>query len=226
MRLLLVEDEARMAGLLKKGLAEEGYAVAVAGDGRTGLAMAESNEFDLILLDIMLPGMDGFTIARRLRDGGIHTPILMLTARDAALDVVRGLDLGADDYLTKPFSFEVLLARIRALLRRGPTAQDVQLSAGPLRLDPAAHQVFCEGVQVDLTRTEFLLLEFLMRRAGQVVPRATLIEGVWGYDRDVESNTLDAFIRLLRSKLEGDSGARLIHTVRGVGYALRTGGEE
>lgn len=226
MRLLLVEDEARMATLLKKGLAEEGYAVAVAGDGRTGLAMAESNEFDLILLDIMLPGMDGFTIARRLRDGGIHTPILMLTARDAAPDVVRGLDLGADDYITKPFSFEVLLARIRALLRRGPSAQDVQLSAGPLRLDPAAHQVFREGVQIDLTRTEFLLLEFLIRRTGQVVRRATLIEGVWGYDRDVESNTLDAFIRLLRTKLEGDSGARLIHTVRGVGYVLRAGGEE
>jgi two-component system response regulator MprA len=226
MRLLLVEDEARMAALLKKGLAEEGYAVAVAGDGRTGLAMAESNEFDLILLDIMLPGMDGFTIARRLRDGDIHTPILMLTARDAAPDVVRGLDLGADDYLTKPFSFEVLLARIRALLRRGPSAQDVQLTAGPLRLDPAAHQVFREGVRIDLTRTEFQLLEFLMRRTGQVVRRATLIEGVWGYDRDVESNTLDAFIRLLRSKLEGDSGARLIHTVRGVGYVLRAGGEE
>ncbi|MBA3975026.1 MAG: DNA-binding response regulator [Candidatus Solibacter sp.] len=226
MRLLLVEDEARMAALLKKGLAEEGYAVAVAGDGRAGLAMAESSEFDLILLDIMLPGLDGFTIARRLRDGGIHTPILMLTARDAAPDVVRGLDLGADDYLTKPFSFEVLLARIRALLRRGPTAQDVQLSAGPLRLDPAAHQVFREGVQIELTRTEFQLLEFLMRRTGQVVRRATLIEGVWGYDRDVESNTLDAFIRLLRSKLEGDSGARLIHTVRGVGYVLRAGGEE
>ncbi|MBE0656711.1 MAG: response regulator transcription factor [Bryobacteraceae bacterium] len=226
MRLLLVEDEARMAALLKKGLAEEGYAVAVAGDGRTGLAMAESNEFDLILLDIMLPGIDGFTIARRLRDGGIHTPILMLTARDAAPDVVRGLDLGADDYLTKPFSFEVLLARIRALLRRGPSAQDVQLTAGPLRLDPAAHQVFREGVQIDLTRTEFLLLEFLMRRTGQVVRRASLIEGVWGYDRDVESNTLDAFIRLLRTKLEGDSGARLIHTVRGVGYVLRAGGEE
>lgn len=225
MRLLLVEDESRMADLLKRGLAEEGYAVAAAGDGKTGLAMAESNEFDLIVLDIMLPGIDGFTIARRLRDGGIRTPILMLTARDAAPDVVRGLDLGADDYLTKPFSFEVLLARIRALLRRGPAAREVQLSVGPVRLDPAAHQVFREGEPVALTRTEFLLLEFLMRRAEQVVPRATLIEGVWGYDRDVESNTLDAFIRLLRSKIEGDSGPKLIHTVRGVGYLIRAGGE-
>lgn len=226
MRLLLVEDEARMAALLKRGLAEEGYAVAVAGDGRSGLAMAQSSEFDLILLDIMLPGIDGFTIARRLREGGIRTPILMLTARDAAPDVVRGLDLGADDYLTKPFSFEVLLARIRALLRRGPAPHQVQLTAGPLRLDPASHLVFRAAEQVSLTRTEFLLLEFLMRRAGQAVPRATLIEGVWGYDRDVESNTLDAFIRRLRSKLEGDSGTKLIHTVRGVGYLLRAGAEE
>jgi two-component system response regulator MprA len=225
MRLLVVEDESRMADLLKKGLAEEGYVVTVASDGLAGLAMAESNEFDLILLDIMLPGLDGFTIARRLRDGGIRTPILMLTARDATPDVVRGLDFGADDYLTKPFSFEVLLARIRALLRRGPATQEAQLTVGPLRLDPATHQVFRDGEQVPLTRTEFLLLEFLMRRAGQVVPRATLIESVWGYDRDIESNTLDAFIRLLRSKLEGPSGNRLIHTVRGVGYLVRDGGE-
>jgi DNA-binding response OmpR family regulator len=183
--------------------------------------MAESNDFDLILLDIMLPGMDGFTVARRLRDGGIRTPILMLTARDATPDVVRGLDLGADDYLTKPFSFEVLLARIRALLRRGPATQEVQLTVGPVRLDPSTHQVLREGEQVALTRTEFLLLEFLMRRAGQVVPRATLIEAVWGYDRDIESNTLDAFIRLLRTKLEGKEGPRLIQTVRGIGYAIR-----
>lgn len=226
MRLLLVEDESRLASLLKKGLAEEGYAVTIAGDGKTGLAMAESNQFDLILLDVMLPGIDGFEVARRLRHGGIRTPILMLTARDATPDIVRGLDLGADDYLTKPFSFEVLLARIRALLRRGPAAQEVQLTVGSVRLDPATHQVFRAGEQLALTRTEFLLLEFLMRRAGQVVPRATLIEGVWGYDRDVESNTLDAFIRLLRSKLEGDSGTKLIHTVRGVGYLVRVGGEQ
>jgi DNA-binding response OmpR family regulator len=226
MRLLVVEDETRMASLLKKGLAEEGYAVTLAADGTAGLSMAQSNEFDLILLDVMLPGLDGFTVARRLRADGLRTPILMLTARDASPDIVRGLDLGADDYLTKPFSFEVLLARIRALLRRGPATQDVHLEVGTVRLDPASRQVSRAGETVALTRTEFLLLEFLMRRAGQVVPRATLIEGVWGYDRDVENNTLDAFIRLLRTKVEGTDGPKLIHTVRGVGYLIRAGGEE
>jgi DNA-binding response OmpR family regulator len=226
MRLLVVEDETRMASLLKKGLAEEGYAVTLAADGTAGLSMAQSNEFDLILLDVMLPGLDGFTVARRLRADGLRTPILMLTARDASPDIVRGLDLGADDYLTKPFSFEVLLARIRALLRRGPATQDVHLEVGTVRLDPASRQVSRAGETVALTRTEFLLLEFLMRRAGQVVPRATLIEGVWGYDRDVENNTLDTFIRLLRTKVEGTDGPKLIHTVRGVGYLIRAGGEE
>jgi two-component system, OmpR family, response regulator len=180
MRLLVVEDEIRMASLLKKGLAEEGYAVTLAADGTAGLSMAQSNEFDLILLDVMLPGLDGFTVARRLRTDGLRTPILMLTARDASPDIVRGLDLGADDYLTKPFSFEVLLARIRALLRRGPATQDVHLEVGTVRLNPASREVSRGGEAVALTRTEFLLLEFLMRRAGQVVPRATLIEGVWG----------------------------------------------
>jgi len=198
----------------------------LAADGPAGLAMAQSNEFDLILLDVMLPGLDGFGVARRLRADGLRTPILMLTARDASPDIVRGLDLGADDYLTKPFSFEVLLARIRALLRRGPATQDLQLEVGPIRLDPSSREVSRAEESVTLTRTEFLLLEFLMRRAGQVVPRATLIEGVWGYNRDVESNTLDAFIRLLRSKVEGETGAKLIHTVRGVGYVIRVGGEE
>lgn len=146
MRLLVVEDESRMASLLKKGLGEEGYAVTVAEDGPTGLAMAQSNEFDLILLDVMLPGIDGFSVARRLRSEGLRTPILILTARDATPDIVRGLDLGADDYLTKPFSFEVLLARIRALLRRGPAPLAAQLEIGPLRLDPAAHEVY-QGVK-------------------------------------------------------------------------------
>jgi len=221
MRLLVVEDESRMASLLRKGLAEEGYAVTVAEDGPTGLAMAQSNEFDLVLLDVMLPGIDGFSVARRLRGEGIRTPILMLTARDATPDIVQGLDLGADDYLTKPFSFEVLLARIRSLLRRGPAAHPAQLQIGELRLDPAAHEVYQGGERITLTRTEFHLLEFLMRRSGQVVPRATLIEAVWGYDRDIESNTLDAFIRLLRTKLEANDGPRLIQTVRGIGYAIR-----
>jgi DNA-binding response OmpR family regulator len=221
MRLLVVEDEKRMAELLRKGLEEEGYVVAVALYGPTGLATARTCAFELILLDIMLPGIDGFQVARHLRSEGVSTPILMLTARDATPDIVQGLDLGADDYLTKPFSFDVLLARIRALLRRGPAPVATQLRIGPLRLDPAAHEVYRGEERIPLTRTEFHLLEHLMRHPGQVVPRGTLIEAVWGYDRDIESNTLDAFIRLLRSKVEGKDGPRLIQTVRGVGYVIR-----
>jgi DNA-binding response OmpR family regulator len=221
MRLLVVEDEKRMAELLRKGLEEEGYAVTVALDGPTALDIARASAFELILLDVMLPGLDGFTVAKRLRSDGLTTPILMLTARDATPDIVRGLDLGADDYLTKPFSFEVLLARIRALIRRGPVGGPAQLQVGTLRLDPAAHEVFQGAERITLTRTEFNLLELLMRRVGQVVPRTTLIEAVWGYNREIESNTLDAFIRLLRTKLEGKDAPKLIQTVRGVGYAIR-----
>jgi DNA-binding response OmpR family regulator len=221
MRLLVVEDEKRMADLLRKGLQEEGYAVTVASDGTTAVEMAEGSQFDLILLDLMLPGMDGFQVAQRLRQEGNRVPILMLTARDATTDIVQGLDFGADDYLTKPFSFEVLLARIRAMLRRGPASQSVKLRVGDLELDPGSHEVTRGGQIVNLTRTEFSLLEYLMRRQGQVIPRDTLIEAVWGYDRNIESNTLDAFIRLLRSKVEGDGGPRLIHTVRGIGYVIR-----
>lgn len=226
MRLLVVEDEKRMAGLLKKALQEEGYAVTTAADGKTALEMAQTSQFELILLDIMLPGMDGFQVAQRLRGEGNRVPILMLTARDATPDIVQGLDLGADDYLTKPFSFEVLLARIRALLRRGPASQSAKLRVGDLALDPGSHEVTKSGHAITLTRTEFNLLEYLMRHEGQVIPRDTLIEAVWGYDRSIESNTLDAFIRLLRSKVEGDGSPRLIHTVRGVGYVARKQDDE
>jgi DNA-binding response OmpR family regulator len=219
MRLLVVEDEKRMAMLLKRGLEEEGYVVSVAADGPSAVSFAESGEFEAIVLDVMLPGLDGLEVARRLRRRGCRTPILILTARDAAPDIVRGLDLGADDYLTKPFSFEVLLARLRALLRRGPAPLPAQLQAGKLTLDPATRQVYCDAERIPLTRTEFGLLEFLLRRAGRVVPRETLIEAVWG--RDIEGNTLDAFVSLLRSKIEGPSRGRYIHTVRGVGYMLR-----
>jgi DNA-binding response OmpR family regulator len=221
MRLLVVEDERRMAELLRKGLAEEGHAVTVAADGVDGLSCARSGAFDAIILDVMLPRMDGFEMARRLRGDGNRTPILMLTARDAATEIVKGLDLGADDYLTKPFSFEVLLARIRALLRRGAAASPPQLQVGRLLLDPASREVMCAGMKVDLTRTEFSLLEFLLRHAGRVVPRDTLIEAVWGPECDIESNTLDAFIRSLRVKIEAGGPTRYIHTVRGVGYTLR-----
>jgi len=221
MRVLLVEDDPRMVDLLRRGLEEEGYVVTTATDGRTGLELATHYDFETIILDVMLPGMNGFEIARRLRRNRRQVPILMLTARDAVPDIVQGLDLGADDYLTKPFSFEVLLARLRALTRRGPAAQPVPLRVGDLVLNPATREVSRSGVPISLTRTEHNLLEFLMRRPGQVVSRTTLIEAVWGFEREIESNTLEAFIRLLRSKIDAGHPTKLIHTVRGVGYTLR-----
>ena len=169
----------------------------------------------------MLPGLDGFSIARRLRSARNQTPILMLTARDATTDLVEGLNLGADDYLVKPFSFAVLLARLRAVSRRGAIAQPPVLQVADLSLDPSAHEVARSGRRIVLTRTEYGLLELLMRRAGRVVTRENLIESVWGFDSNVRSNTLDAFIRLLRDKLDSDGGTSLIQTVRGVGYCLR-----
>lgn len=224
MQVLVVEDERRMAELLRQGLEEEGHSVVVAGNGRDGLAMAGAHPFDAILLDVMLPGMDGFSVARKLRAARNQTPILMLTARDATGDVVEGLNLGADDYLVKPFSFDVLLARLRAVSRRGPIPQPVPLRVHDLTLNPASREVTRQGRRIALTRTEYSLLELLMRRAGRVVARESLIEAVWGFDSEVRSNTLDAFIRLLREKVDAVGEPKLIRTVRGVGYCLR--GEE
>ena len=221
MRILVVEDEARMAGLLRQGLAEEGHAVTVATEGRQALSLAESGPFDLVLLDVMLPGMDGFAIAKRLRAQHNQTPILMLTARDASQDIIQGLDLGADDYLTKPFSFEVLLARVRAVGRRGPIPQSVFLNVADLHLNQSTREVRRGKRQISLTRTEYSILDLLLRNAGRVVPRDTLIESVWGTGADIEGNTLDAFVRLLRAKVEQPGEPKLIHTVRGVGYTLR-----
>ncbi|SPE30534.1 Transcriptional regulatory protein TcrA [Candidatus Sulfopaludibacter sp. SbA3] len=223
MRILVVEDEPRMAALLRQGLTEEGHAVTVALEGRGGLCMAEAGGFELLILDVMLPGLSGFEIARSLRARRIQTPILMLTARDAAHDIVKGLDLGADDYLTKPFSFDVLLARVRAVSRRGPIPQTVLMEAAGLAMNPATREVTRDGRRIDLTRTEYAILEMLMRSAGRVLPREILIEGVWGVAAEIESNTLDAFVRLLRAKVEEPGQPRVIRTVRGVGYAL--GGE-
>lgn len=221
MRVLVVEDEARLAALLRKGLEREGYAVALAADGQEAVELGQALELDLIVLDVMLPKLDGYEVARRLRAASIRTPILMLTARDATPDVVRGLDCGADDYLTKPFAFDVLLARLRALARRGPVAQSTRLLVADLTLDPATREVVRNRKKISLTKTEFGLLEFLMRHSGQVIPRSVLIEGVWGFESDIESNTLDAFIRLLRRKIDEPGLTRLIHTVRGVGYCVR-----
>jgi DNA-binding response OmpR family regulator len=221
MRIFVVEDDRRLAELLSQGLSEEGHSPIVAFDGRDAFDIARHEPFDLLILDVMLPGMDGFTIAKRLRELNNRTPILMLTARDATQDVVHGLDLGADDYLTKPFSFDVLFARVRAVARRGPIPRGVHLEAGDLTLEEASREVRRGTRRLDLTRTEYSILELLMRNAGRVVGRERLIETVWGHDTDIESNTLDAFVRLLRGKVEHLGEPKLIHTVRGVGYMLR-----
>jgi DNA-binding response OmpR family regulator len=221
MRILIVEDERQMAELLRRGLTEEGHAVDVAHAGPDGLSLAESGSYDVILLDVMLPGISGLAVARRLRDARNRTPLLLLTARDTNADIVAGLDAGADDYLVKPFSFEVLLARLRAVARRGPVARGVVMTVGDLVVDPTTHEVRRDGDRIDLTRTEFALLEYLMRRPGVVVPRHALIEGVWGHDREIENNTLDAFVGLLRQKVEAGGRSRIIQTVRGVGYCVR-----
>jgi DNA-binding response OmpR family regulator len=221
MRILVIEDDAKMAELLRRGLSREGHSVDVAGDGLKGLEKGQSLTFDAIVLDIMLPGLDGLSVARRLRSGGVRAPILMLTARDSVPDIVRGLDVGADDYLTKPFSFEVLAARLRVIARRAASESGSTFQIADLTLDTQKHEVHRDRRPITLTRTEFMLLEYLMRRAGRVVSRDDLIEAVWGIDRDVESNTLDVFIFQLRSKLEASGAGRLIQTVRGFGYTVR-----
>jgi len=221
MRILIVEDEKKMAAVLKKGLEADNHRVSLAFDGRSGLELASTAEFDVVVLDLMLPVIDGFEVARRLRKNDNQTPILMLTARDAAPDIVKGLDLGADDYLTKPFAFEVFLARLRSVARRGSTPRPTILRIGDLVLNPASHQVARGEQEIHLSPTEFRLLELLMRRAGRVVRRDTIVEAVWDFDHDVEENTLDTFIRLLRSKVDRDQDHKLIQTVPGVGYSIR-----
>jgi two-component system response regulator MprA len=210
-----------MLELLRRGLTEEGHHVVCASDGSEGWHLAHVYEFDAVVLDIMLPKMNGFELARKLRQEQIATPVVMLTAKDSVPDVVRGLDAGADDYLTKPFSFSELLARLRAVQRRAAARPHNRLQVADLILDPESREVSRAGVSIALTRTEYNLLERLMYRAGKVVPRRTLIESVWGFDRDIEDNTLDAFVRLLRQKIDREGMSKLILTVRGVGYIIR-----
>lgn len=210
-----------MGELLRQGLEEENHTAAVAHNGLEGLHAAQTCEFDAIVLDVMMPGMGGFELARKLRAAGRDTPILMLTARDSVADIVKGLDAGADDYLTKPFALKVLLARLRALARRAPRPPVRVLEVGDLVLDPASREVRRGGAPISLTNTEFRLLEFLMRRPGRAVSRSAIIEAVWGFDEDVEDNTVDAFIRLIRGKIDAAGRPRLLHTVRGYGYILR-----
>jgi two-component system OmpR family response regulator len=220
MHILLVEDEVKMARALRRGLEQEGHTVDVSTDGDDGLSKALEYDYDAVVLDVMLPGRDGFSICRELRASGRWSPVLMLTARDAVDDRIRGLDAGADDYLVKPFAFGELLARLRALVRRGPTERPPVISVGDVELDPAAHTVTRSGQAVELSAREFALLEFLMRHPGEVLSRARILEQVWDYSYSGFSNVVDVYVAYLRRKMERPFGRPLIRTVRGVGYAL------
>jgi two-component system OmpR family response regulator len=224
MRVLVVEDEVKMAALVRRGLTEDGQSVDIASSGEDALAMAGATEYDAIVLDVMLPRIDGFEVCRRLRKEGIWAPVLMLTARDAVEDRIAGLDTGADDYLTKPFSFAELLARLRALARRGPVERPAVLEVGALRLDPATHQVWRAKIEIPLSSKEFSLLEIFMRRPGQVLSRFDLLEHAWDYGYENRSNVIDVYVRYLREKVDRPFGKSSIETVRGAGYRLRTDG--
>jgi two-component system OmpR family response regulator len=220
-RLLVVEDEAKMARLLERGLEEEGHAVDVAGNGHEAVWLATENPYDVIVLDVMLPDVDGFEVCRRLRAASRWSPVLMLTARDGVADRVSGLDAGADDYLIKPFSFDELLARLRALVRRGAPERPALLSVGDLTLDPASHRVIRNGTAVELTAKEFSLLECFMRHPGEVLSRTRLTEHVWDFAYEGDSNVVDVYVRYLREKVDRPFGRDSIETVRGAGYRLR-----
>ncbi len=224
MRVLIVEDEVKMASLIRRGLRKEGIAADVAIKGEDALWMAEATEYDAVVLDVMLPGIDGFEVCRRLRSEGVWSPILMLTARDSVRDRVAGLDTGADDYLTKPFSYAELLARLRALVRRGPTERPTQLAVGDLRLDPASREVWRGDAEIDLSAKEFAILETFMRRPGEVLSRFQLLEHAWDYDYENRSNVVDSYVRFLRQKIDKPFGTNSIETVRGAGYRLRRDG--
>jgi two-component system, OmpR family, response regulator len=216
-RLLVVEDEVRLVTALRRGLTQEGFAVDVALDGVRALDLADCGEYDAIVLDIMLPGLSGYDVARRLRARGDWTPVLMLSAKDGEYDQADGLDLGADDYLTKPFSFVVLLARLRALVRRGRRPRPSQLAAGRVLLDPASRDVFVDGEPVELTVREFALLEYLLGRPGEAVSKTELLDHVWDVGGDGDPNVVQVYIGYLRRKL----GEGIIETVRGAGYRVR-----
>jgi DNA-binding response OmpR family regulator len=219
MHVLIVEDEPEMAQLLAKGLREEQFEISLARDGRTALEKTAETPFDVILLDVMMPHMDGLEVARRLRHREQETPVLMLTARDSVPDIINGLNAGADDYLTKPFSFLELLARIRALVRRGELRRKNVLELTDLVLDVTSLRAFRKGREVHLSQTEYRLLELLVRNSARVVSRKEILTSIWGHGREVTENTLDAFVRLLRKKIDQDSATKLIHTHRGFGYS-------
>ena len=218
MRLLLVEDEVRLAHALRRGLSADGFSVVVAADGVTGLELARHESFDVMVLDVMLPRLSGYDVVRTLRAEDVWVPVLMLSAKDGEHDQADGLDFGADDYLTKPFSYVVLLARLRALLRRVPTARPAVLAAGDVRLDPASHEVTVAGQPVTLTPREFGLLEYLLRRPGEVVTKVEILDHVWDPAAQVNANAVEVYVGYLRRKL----GRQLVGTVRGAGYRLET----
>ena len=220
MHILIVEDKRSLARMLKTSLEEKGHTVVLAFDGEEGLAHAEMDLFDVMVLDIMLPRIDGLEVIRRLRHGGRQLPVLALTARDTVADIVAALDLGIDDYLTKPFAMAEFLARHRAVARKGPAVNHVRLQVGDLVLDPETGQVSRGGVPLLLTRRQFTLLEYLMRRAGHVLTREALLERVWSDNPDISANTLEVFVRALRTKIDVDREQSLIETVRGVGYRM------
>jgi len=221
MRVLVVEDETKLGELLGRGLREEGYAADVTERGEDALWMSRAVEYDAIVLDVMLPGADGFEVCRRLRRDGVWAPVLMLTARDEVDDRVVGLDAGADDYLTKPFAFEELLARLRALTRRTPIERPAVVEVGDLRLDPASHRAWRDGQELDLSAKEFSLLELFMRRPGITLTRTQLLDGAWDIAFESRSNVVDVYVRYLREKIDRPFGRDSIETVRGVGYRLR-----
>ena len=220
MRVLLIEDDVTIARLLKEGLEDESYAVDIARDGSEGYRTAAADDYDVIILDIMLPEMNGYEVCRSLRNDGSKTPILMLTARDAERDIVEGLDTGADDYLAKPFSFDVLLARIRALLRRPNEKLEEILQAGDLKLDPSLKKVTRASQEITLTAKEYGVLEYLMRNKGKVLSKEQIISHVWDFDADVLPNNVELFIMFLRRKIDKPFKSKLIHTVSGFGYKL------
>ena len=219
-RILVVEDEHKLATLLQRGLREEGHAADIAERGEDALWMARANDYDAIVLDVMLPGRDGFSVLRELRADSVWTPVLMLTARDAVQDRVAGLDSGADDYLVKPFAFDELLARLRAVARRTPGERPAVLEVGDLRLDPAEHRAWCGEVELQLSAKEFALLEAFMRRPGRALSRLSLLEAAWDMAYEPRSNVVDVYVRYLRDKVDRPFGRSSIETVRGIGYRL------
>ncbi|TAE21882.1 MAG: DNA-binding response regulator [Candidatus Kapaibacterium sp.] len=221
MRILVIEDEKKVASFIRKGLSEEMYAVDVAGDGELGVQMATETTYDAIILDVMLPKKDGLQVLRELRSSGSATPVLMLTARASTQDRVTGLDLGADDYLTKPFHFEELAARVRSLLRRTSTEKTTMLTCGDLSLDTVTHRAYRGGKEIDLTTKEYSLLEYLIRNKGRVLSRSLIQQHVWSYSFDTESNIIDVYVKRLRGKINDEGKQRLIRSIRGVGYVMR-----